>query len=61
MANEIEEKKVEEKKEQSENSVEEKSCGLKYLEDFEKLENMGFSFENAGYIAFLNLNKCLGL
>ena len=39
---------------------EEKTCGQKYLEDFERLENLGLTFEAAGAIAFHNFQKCTG-
>lgn len=43
-------------------SVEEvKSCGLQYLEDFERLEDLGLTFQVAADIAFYNFQKCAGL
>jgi hypothetical protein len=46
---------------ESDNDSNKKSCGLQYLEDFERLENAGLTFEAAGAIAFHYLNKCLGI
>ena len=62
MANEVKEKKVETK---TENKKVEKinvktNCAIAYLEDFERLENLGLTFEAAGAIAFHNYQKCTG-
>ena len=55
MANEIEEKKVEK------TTVKEKDCAAEYLLDFEKLENMDFTFDEAAFLAFQNYKRCKGL
>ncbi len=63
MANEIEEKKAVQINPEN-NSVqiedEEKSCGQIYLEDFERYESIGLTFEAASDFAFHNYKKCTG-
>lgn len=63
MANEIEEKKAGQINPEN-NSVqiedEEKSCGQIYLEDFERYESIGLTFEAASDFAFHNYKKCTG-
>lgn len=54
MANEIEEKKAVQIED------EEKSCGQIYLEDFERYESIGLTFEAASDFAFHNYKKCTG-
>ena len=63
MANEVKEKKGEVKPTETKKVEKIKvktNCAIAYLEDFERLENLGLTFEAAGAIAFHNYQKCTG-
>ena len=52
---------AQEEEQDNETTVKEKNCAAEYLLDFEKLENMDFTFDEAAFLAFQNYKRCKGL